>query len=73
MVLMASPVLIPGLDVAADRGGGVQVVARDRDRAADLARVDQGAQRDHLARLVADLEQVEVLDLVAIARRRPGW
>ena len=34
---MASPVLSRGNDVAVDRGGRVQVVARDHHRAADVA------------------------------------
>ena len=58
---------VAGLDVAADRGRRVEVVARDGDGAADLPRVDQRAQQNHLPELVADLEQVEVFDLAAIA------
>ena len=44
----------------------VEVIPRHRDRAADLARLDQRAQRDHLPPLVPDLEQVDVLDPVAV-------
>ena len=52
--------------VAVDRRGPVQVVARHRDRAADFARLDQRAEGNHLLPLVPDLEQVDVLDPVAV-------
>ena len=56
-----------GLDVAADGGRRVKVVTRDGNRAGNLPRVDQGAQQNHLPKLVSNLEQVEVFHAVAIA------
>src|SRR5207248_10568853 len=56
----------PGLQVPGDRRGRVEVVPQDADRAADLLHVDQGAQGDHLPPFVPDLDQVDVLDPVAV-------
>ena len=53
------------LEVPADGRGRVEVVAVDEDRAADFADVGQRAQRDHLSLVVADLQQIDVVDLVA--------
>ena len=62
---MTSPVLTSGRQVAGDGRGGVEVIARDVDGAADLARLDERAQEDHLPPFVAHLELVDVLDAVA--------
>ena len=56
----------PGLQVAGDRGCRAGVVAVDENRPADLAHVGQGAQRHHLSLIVADLQQMDVRDLVAV-------
>ena len=62
------------LDVAIERGGLEEVVAGHRDRAADLAGMNQGSQRDHLLPPVPHLEQVDVFDPIAVpALRLDGY
>ena len=64
----------PRQHVPGDRRGCVKIVARDDDRTAAIAfhlvHVDQRAQRDHFPPLVPDLEQVEVLDPIAVLALR---
>ena len=60
---------IPGADACGQAPGDlrrrVKVVARNGNRTADLAHADQRSQRNHLPPLVADLEQIDVFDLIA--------
>ena len=55
----------PRLQISRHGGGRVEIVALHGDWTADFARVDQRAQRDHLAGLIADLQQVDVRLAVA--------
>ncbi len=54
-----------GIDAAVDRRGRIEVVARDHHGPIDAAHVDQRVERDHLAAGVADLDLVDVFDLIA--------
>ena len=60
----------PRQHVPGDRRRRVQVIARDDDGTAAIAfhliHVHQRAQRDHLAPVIPDLEQVQGLDPVAV-------
>ena len=59
---MASPELTPGFMLPGDRRGRVEIIARYKNRPADLAHVDQRAQRHHLSLIVPDLQQIDVLE-----------
>ena len=62
----------PRQQAAGDGSGGVEIVALHEDRAADLARVDQGAQRHHEPLVVADIKQVDIVDPRAELAFAPG-
>ena len=63
---MTWPVLMSGGVGAVDAGGRVHVVAVDDERPAAVLDRGHGAQRNHLAVVVADLQPTDVLGLHAV-------
>ncbi len=65
MASMAWPELTPGAGFSVDRGRGIQVVADDHQRAADVLEAGERCRRGPSRRAALELDALEVVDLLA--------